>query len=231
MRHRNSARRSRLSSIAARAVGAGARVARPAGRNPRRSRSRPRRSAHHDRAAAERPEILHPDQARPVQRAELRLAIDVGSVFEDDDQLGWPTSSSGVRRQRQWCEAGSHPVQRSRSACGSARVNASGLRRDRLHACRADRHQGSDEQGVPILADVASGLSFDPRPSTTSAASSSRNGGEGAAPTPGCGISSCRSAEGSRHGERLPIGMRDSIEHSQSLRRSSGSTRTGTGRI
>ena len=173
--------------------------------------------------------------AEPEKRAELRLAVNAGSVLEDDDQRGLAhfvehMAFNGTKRFPKqelvdFLESHRHAVRRR-----PQRVHE--LRRDRLQLQVPTDKPEHRRQGVRHPRGL--GARHDVRlrrRSRRSAASSSRSGGSAAARTRAC----CDKQfpvlfKGSRYAERLPIGRPEIIETFAARRAASASTRTGTAR-
>ncbi len=162
--------------------------------------------------AAERPHLLHPPARKPEKRAFLWLAVNAGSVLEDDDQNGLAhfdehMAFNGTKRFPKaeivnYLEKHRHALRRR-----PQRVHE--LRRDRLSARGADRQ--ARESSARASTSCATGPATSPttrRRSKRSAASCSRSGGSGAAPYARLRDKHSRRCmfKGTRYADRNPIG-------------------------
>ena len=158
--------------------------------------------------------IRHNEQ--PARRVG-RLAVKAGSINEADDQRARASHRAhGVQRQRAHFKAGE-----------LIRFQAIGARLGpHVHATRASTKRGmsscpatsrTSSRRADAMADFAGGLSLDPRKSTRSAASSSRNGAADSARIahPGQFPVLCYR---SRYAERLPIGKPEVIRNAPAAR-------------
>ena len=111
--------------------------------------------------------------SEPDDRAMLRLAVKAGSIDEADDQRGLAHVLEHMAfNGSSHFPPGELVVSRvDRRAVRSARQRLYELRRDRLHARRADREARRADEGFEALSDFAGGITLDPRRSTRSAAS------------------------------------------------------------
>ena len=88
---------------------------------------------------------------RPFQRAELRLVVNVGSVVEDADQLGLAhfLEHMAFNGSEHFAKQDLIQFMESIGMRLGPGVNANTVvRRDGLHAARADRQPGDDAQGA-----------------------------------------------------------------------------------
>ena len=153
----------------------------------------------------------------PERRAELRLAVNAGSVLEDDDQQGLAhfvehMAFNGTTHFPKQEIVDVHGVDRHAVRAEPERLHE--LRRDRLHAAGADRQAGGARRRRSSSSRTGRTTSRSiRRRSTRSAASSSRSGGSAAAPARACSDKQFPILfKGSRYAERLPIGKKEIIE-------------------
>ena len=97
---------------------------------------------------------------KPEARVALRLAVNVGSTVEDDDQRGLAhfasTWSSTARRSSSPATRQLPRVDRHALRCRRQRVHE--VRRDGLHARRADRSRRAARRASTALRDLAGGV-------------------------------------------------------------------------